>query len=171
MEKADERKYMGITPIYMGSTGSHYWAKGLPKDHPHIHGEHGSTTMFDTLDKGSPPYTWGALVANRCREIGNGITPIYMGSTVEHGRWLGLSGDHPHIHGEHISLQTSRMTPAGSPPYTWGAHELLIAGRARSGITPIYMGSTLRRATAFDSGGDHPHIHGEHLRLPPKQTN
>ena len=30
-------------------------------DHPHIHGEHSSTKKKLTPDKGSPPYTWGAL--------------------------------------------------------------------------------------------------------------
>ena len=52
------------------------------QDHPHIHGEHLKTRAdgFDT--QGSPPYTWGALKIDITHYIVNGITPIYMGSTV-----------------------------------------------------------------------------------------
>ena len=54
--------FLGITPIYMGST----WLilavlKGF-KDHPHIHGEHAIYGRRTLAVLGSPPYTWGALI-------------------------------------------------------------------------------------------------------------
>ena len=36
----DETFDLGITPIYMGSTGNIPQARLLIRDHPHIHGEH-----------------------------------------------------------------------------------------------------------------------------------
>ena len=51
-----------ITPIYMGSTGGFYDIVVTVRDHPHIHGEH--------LKPGT---TFGN---------DEGITPIYMGSTL-----------------------------------------------------------------------------------------
>ena len=71
----------GITPIYMGSTGTSSGTRLGCRDHPHIHGEHQNQTSVDRWGLGSPPYTWGALVsAIPVSEISR-ITPIYMGST------------------------------------------------------------------------------------------
>ena len=66
-----------------------------------------------------------------------------MGSTCSPGVQSGRYGDHPHIHGEHLLEKTEHNAEVGSPPYTWGAlFQVDIAVRL-SGITPIYMGSTL----------------------------
>ena len=70
--------------------------------------------------------------------------------------------DHPHIHGEHVTVISVVGLTLGSPPYTWGAllrivHSLLIPR-----ITPIYMGSTEIAGFYHIPLEDHPHIHGEH---------
>ena len=91
-----------------------------------------------------------------------GITPIYMGSTTIIVNVVLFHQDHPHIHGEHMIAKEAEDNKPGSPPYTWGAPSDGEVVSGVVGITPIYMGSTLRRGSAFDSGGDHPHIHGEH---------
>ena len=51
--------------------------------------------------EGSPPYTWGALKSTLTNNINAGITPIYMGSTINHPFFGYRIKDHPHIHGEH----------------------------------------------------------------------
>ena len=51
-----------ITPIYMGSTGWRLSIRLYQQDHPHIHGEHCSSKDLYGCLKGSPPYTWGALL-------------------------------------------------------------------------------------------------------------
>ena len=38
--------------------------------------------MINTVLLGSPPYTWGALNTIEPDQTATGITPIYMGSTV-----------------------------------------------------------------------------------------
>mgnify|MGYP001779937660 CR=1 FL=1 len=71
-----------ITPIYMGSTVVVNPIMVDIRDHPHIHGEHTDTiNSFPTLS-GSPPYTWGAQRLGGSLKCGDGITPIYMGSTI-----------------------------------------------------------------------------------------
>ena len=70
---------------------------------------------------GSPPYTWGAPLERFETEAGKRITPIYMGSTKCLKKWSTSSGDHPHIHGEHLDGQAILKALIGSPPYTWGA--------------------------------------------------
>ena len=86
-----------------------------------------------------------------------------MGSTKSFiDRHVG-TGDHPHIHGEHHSPAFSDREVKGSPPYTWGARMLLNQRLWSSGITPIYMGSTVADQYVASRYGDHPHIHGEHI--------
>ena len=70
---------------------------------------------------GSPPYTWGALDLVGGSVHIDGITPIYMGSTVADQYVASRYGDHPHIHGEHILSYVAKRKEVGSPPYTWGA--------------------------------------------------
>ena len=71
----------GITPIYMGSTEFGRHQVSVPGDHPHIHGEHNNFYFAFNNPKGSPPYTWGALVTTITNVDYERITPIYMGST------------------------------------------------------------------------------------------
>ena len=73
---------VGITPIYMGSTSSSASPSCPARDHPHIHGEHSFGHLLTVTDRGSPPYTWGAL---------------FCWSWSARCFW-----DHPHIHGEHV---------------------------------------------------------------------
>ena len=91
----------GITPIYMGSTKSEDWNCMMARDHPHIHGEHLTPKEENMKDKGSPPYTWGALQDVPASELEARITPIYMGSTIARRFVKPFGEDHPHIHGEH----------------------------------------------------------------------
>ena len=73
----------GITPIYMGSTAFKFCLIKFSQDHPHIHGEHIVSVDRLLTDRGSPPYTWGALLARGLNKTTIRITPIYMGSTFK----------------------------------------------------------------------------------------
>ena len=65
-----------------------------------------------------------------------------MGSTLTASDQTLAVLDHPHIHGEHINGRGTGKYVCGSPPYTWGALEVLGRLYYYPGITPIYMGST-----------------------------
>ena len=131
-----------ITPIYMGSTRPRSYSGSSYKDHPHIHGEHPFVTQPLVPNRGSPPYTWGALCSIRCSINCSRITPIYMGSTASYRLVKATWEDHPHIHGEHFITFPIRFFEAGSPPYTWGAPLFVRLEHQLAWITPIYMGST-----------------------------
>ena len=152
----------GITPIYMGSTSVLSASRKLSGDHPHIHGEHKIAELRGQQRPGSPPYTWGAPYRTVRQILGNGITPIYMGSTPQPSINLPAIGDHPHIHGEHEVYKLVGNEYVGSPPYTWGAHRKKQSFYVLLGITPIYMGSTATFFLQKIQKRDHPHIHGEH---------
>ena len=85
----------------MGSTHSNRHPSLSRRDHPHIHGEH--------------------LITLAHHDLTDGITPIYMGSTVLAYVMHVIDKDHPHIHGEHYQLPRLGIGDEGSPPYTWGA--------------------------------------------------
>ncbi len=136
------------------------------EDHPHIHGEHFTSSILLPISLGSPPYTWGAHVPLAEWSNRDGITPIYMGSTWPDSLDTIKQWDHPHIHGEHKEIDMLKDTLTGSPPYTWGARRLALVGCPSLGITPIYMGSTHARPYLHPDVRDHPHIHGEHTTRP-----
>ena len=73
------------------------------------------------------------------------ITPIYMGSTL------------------HLAI--FQQLTVGSPPYTWGARKDKFDLAVKHGITPIYMGSTHGSIWRYAVWQDHPHIHGEHMKI------
>ena len=148
----------------MGSTISCGDTLQQQRDHPHIHGEHRISSSCRMSNVGSPPYTWGALDEVLCGFFIVRITPIYMGSTIPYGASPQVEWDHPHIHGEHLETTPLTARQRGSPPYTWGARDLLPESVNCRGITPIYMGSTRNASTVGLRVRDHPHIHGEHIK-------
>ena len=88
-----------------------------------------------------------------------------MGSTLILANCALIAWDHPHIHGEHGTVQAENPKQEGSPPYTWGAPLKADQTEVDNGITPIYMGSTSAVRPVLTRSKDHPHIHGEHLKV------
>ena len=70
--------------------------------------------------------------------------------------------DHPHIHGEYLSLVRFQTPVLGSPPHTWGIPGSPYARCPAIGITPTYMGNTWVYTNFYPMIEDHPHIHGEY---------
>ena len=71
------------------------------EDHPHIHGEYVILHSLLAVDQGSPPHTWGILTIDDDVDLGDRITPTYMGNTRSSDQLWPLGQDHPHIHGEY----------------------------------------------------------------------
>ena len=114
------------------------------QDHPHIHGEYNTRINNLEHEVGSPPHTWGILRKLDIAITEIGITPTYMGNTRSLlAGWYALR-DHPHIHGEYLTIK----------------HEVNIS----FGITPTYMGNTFHVMFCFCHLQDHPHIHGEYYK-------
>ena len=99
------------------------------------------------------------------------------------GDYSAFDGDHPRIRGEHLTLQSTRQTQAGSSPHTRGAPIADAMAASVTRIIPAYAGSTspaiLAGAVVLGSSphtrgaqrlanateridGDHPRIRGEH---------
>ena len=50
----------------------------------------------------------------------------------------------------------------GSPPLTWGIQKPALAGLKGYGITPTYVGNTLKARPFYAFFWDHPHLRGEY---------
>ena len=98
--------------------------------------------LLDMILTGSPPHTWGILLASKSMNFCVRITPTYMGNTNCSAFGKIGTKDHPHIHGEY--------------------HDFVYGKVAQLGITPTYMGNTFGGHFSFVRFGDHPHIHGEY---------
>ena len=109
-----------ITPTYMGNTDDNDLQELAVEDHPHIHGEYLILPTVMTVVWGSPPHTWGILVATKYGLDAKRITPTYMGNNNRPYQYQWLGEDHPHIHGEYIGLDLTHVSGSGSPPHTWG---------------------------------------------------
>ena len=97
----EESQIKRITPTYMGNTNWSKIADQLLEDHPHIHGEYKNVVLCLTVVLGSPPHTWGILIAFNDFIALIRITPTYMGNTKCSQRAKKQFRDHPHIHGEY----------------------------------------------------------------------
>ena len=72
------------------------------------------------------------------------------------------SGDHPRIHGEHVTAKSNKTDTLGSPPHTRGTLDCFRLKDLKHRITPAYTGNTSFQILHNSSSWDHPRIHGEH---------
>ena len=131
-----------ITPACAGSTCERGRARSHPSDHPRLRGEHFASASFGSSTTGSPPPARGAQIVGAVGPVARRITPACAGSTGIRRPCGCLTGDHPRLRGEHLTVKYLGMSPCGSPPPARGA---LAASRSRS-----------------LSRGDHPRLRGEH---------
>ena len=72
--------------------------------------------------------------------------------------------DHPHIRGEHGTVDLLTPSYLGSPPHTRGTPECLSVYSQLKGITPAYAGNTCSLNFCSSAFWDHPRIRGEHVQ-------
>ncbi len=105
---------------------------------------------------------WGIPVSVKIRYLYTGITPTYVGNTLNRNNLVGVLEDHPHVCGEYCKALTRTSSFKGSPPRMWG---ILIKNFCRSWIlriTPTYVGNTLFLTQNQRIVRDHPHVCGEY---------
>ena len=69
---------------------------------------------------------------------------------------------HPHIHGEHSSIDASAGEVTGSSPHTWGTYVIGDNKLHPCRFIPTYMGNMEGNERRNPPRPVHPHIHGEH---------
>ena len=94
----------------------------------------------------------------------SGITPAYAGKSVLGDPRRLLSGDHPRLCGEKVSVSHSSQTFVGSPPPMRGKGYKAIRSRCSRGITPAYAGKRSGKENQTECYKDHPRLCGEKYR-------
>ena len=155
-------KVVRITPTYVGNTVRHAFSGYPYQDHPHLRGEYSSCAFEESSMLGSPPPTWGILIAKGACVVCVGITPTYVGNTSNLPVCLYDQKDHPHLRGEYWFPAGSVIGLPGSPPPTWGILYVVSAKSMDEGITPTYVGNTTSALSESTSNWDHPHLRGEY---------
>ena len=110
----------GNTPTCMGKTmNSKKSGKGVEK-HPHMHGEdaRGLLPLQSLVE--TPPHAWGRLRFYEYFLCLFRNTPTCMGKTLSETTRSGISGKHPHMHGEDDLTQLISSLIVETPPHAWG---------------------------------------------------
>ena len=105
----------------------------------------------------------GTRLATRPKTRSDGIIPAYAGNTLRQDGYLGKTGDHPRVCGEHEFVQQGDGRHWGSSPRMRGTQGLQRQDLSRHGIIPAYAGNTLRWRHGSCRCRDHPRVCGEHL--------
>ena len=137
-----------IIPTCVGSMlacRSGWW---FVRDHPHVCGEHTSSSLPRRVCLGSSPRVWGALVDCINHTVDERIIPTCVGSIHQQFDLCDICSDHPHVCGEHRKGQRVPSQLAGSSPRVWGALVSAFRFLAWSRIIPTCVGSIQARRTA-----------------------
>ena len=130
-----------IIPTCVGSIMAQTHLREIPRDHPHVCGEHANTREITAHDRGSSPRVWGALMGAPCIRIPSRIIPTCVGSIQWRAWSRQIRWDHPHVCGEHPSPALSSVPSKGSSPRVWGASTGNVSSSSATGIIPTCVGS------------------------------
>ena len=120
---------------------------------------------------GSSPRPWGTLSILCHRYENHRFIPTSVGNTSANTIGLALVPVHPHVRGEHAITSTAVSFECGSSPRPWGTpagtHPLAVAVR----FIPTSVGNTPDNYPCFGNRPVHPHVRGEHNRIPNGRTS
>ena len=118
-----------------------------------------------SVQGGSSPRVWGALVKRVTVAPSSRLIPTCVGSTGGHTIvWTTLPA-HPHVCGEHLTQQRPPYSPPGSSPRVWGALEHHGLSYMVQRLIPTCVGSTSGHTRTRYTDTAHPHVCGEHVRV------
>ena len=137
------------------------------------------------MNDGPSPHAWGKRKKNTADGLYCRTIPTRMGKTVLVDQVGTACADHPHTHGENVWGYRRQYSRSGPSPHAWGKHSamgrtprLLRTIPTRMGKTPVghsisnsprtiptRMGKTPFNSLILSIVSDHPHTHGEYIRL------
>ena len=112
--------HVRFIPTCVGNTTSGHAVDSPGTVHPHVRGEHGSSPGRGAYSYGSSPRAWGTPEAAPQEESHSRFIPTCVGNTSWRSGFLARSAVHPHVRGEHCSVEVARSLLQGSSPRAWG---------------------------------------------------
>jgi len=92
--------------------------------HPHMRGEHSSSSDRFVPSGGSSPHAWGAFLVDPGRRHPARFIPTCVGSMPRLRYAARPWTVHPHMRGEHVRISQASTTRVGSSPHAWGALDI-----------------------------------------------
>src|SRR5207302_1653998 len=129
--------------------------------HPHARGEDTPGPRQAWVGTGSPPRTWGRLMAASQFHRTSRFTPTHVGKTWSRASRSPCASVHPHARGEDASRALRRSARSGSPPRTWGRLRLFLHRLLSVRFTPTHVGKTGMARSGVGDSAVHPHARGE----------
>jgi len=131
--------------------------------HPHACGEHCSAAFVIRPMAGSSPRLWGTLKDVKKEDIEGRFIPTPVGNTPTKKTENPPTPVHPHACGEHIALNLTVSSCAGSSPRLWGTHYGYDVKNAAHRFIPTPVGNTCTQFVLRWHTPVHPHACGEHF--------
>ena len=153
-----------LIPTCVGSTFTTRSRPVRMSAHPHVCGEHSTTSVKTRIMFGSSPRVWGARKGIRRPRHLRRLIPTCVGSTGRAGRKPAPSAAHPHVCGEHCVPVAQCQRVSGSSPRVWGAPRPSDIRDAAIRLIPTCVGSTLADM------GFYPHTPSFRISLEPKAS-
>ena len=130
--------------------------------HPHLRGEHHTTSPSRQAASGSSPPAWGACRRSHRLQKQLRFIPTCVGSISRTSMAPLRLPVHPHLRGEHCRNFKSRCSVTGSSPPAWGAWKQFQTIPEKGRFIPTCVGSINRPPRDNVVVAVHPHLRGEH---------
>ncbi len=130
--------------------------------HPHVCGEHSSSSRYSPSPAGSSPRVWGTPISRSSSRLSVRFIPTCVGNTVKAALTAGGMAVHPHVCGEHLPTVPLYRCHKGSSPRVWGTQSAPGCRRFQMRFIPTCVGNTDPSIVVRGGFMVHPHVCGEH---------
>ena len=132
----------GIIPACAGNTHTTTFLRIWSWDHPRMRGEHRHQVGQQVIGMGSSPHARGTPCTSSAGTDDTGIIPACAGNTRRRWSVSLVSGDHPRMRGEHLTMAIVRGLCRGSSPHARGTLKGGSGFDCCPGIIPACAGNT-----------------------------
>ncbi len=160
---ARQRRFLGSTPAYAGTTCRPPWLTRAPRVHPRVRGDHALMRRLVAPVLGPPPRARGPHGAAVGGRPDPGSTPACAGTTQPGWPVPGPGRVHPRVRGDHYPSQNPYGGRWGPPPRARGPLAGTNLPVAIMGSTPACAGTTRSGWPHRHCPGVHPRVRGDHL--------
>ena len=130
--------------------------------HPRVCGEHTSSSIGSTSDRGSSPRVRGTRDEPDPKRLHHRFIPACAGNTRGESQQQCGSAVHPRVCGEHVVDVVEHHSPGGSSPRVRGTQLVNGAIRGRQRFIPACAGNTNSDGFEKRISAVHPRVCGEH---------
>ena len=122
-EMQAQNLFARFIPTCVGNTTAQARPLRRQPVHPHVRGEHSRTLVLPYPMRGSSPRAWGTRLFRQSLKCPPRFIPTCVGNTRHRLPHHRVGAVHPHVRGEHTSIESFTSARRGSSPRAWGTPE------------------------------------------------